>query len=198
MGEIVVKGAKLVGYEGLATFEFLRDEKDNFYFLEVNPRVQVEHTVTEMIVGQDLVSLGIKVASGEEINISQDEIKITGHAIEIRINAENSFTLEPSPGRIWECIWPGGNGVRIDSHVHTGYDVPASFDSLLAKVIVWAPTRKQAIRKMSSTIDEIILTGVDTLIPLHKKILNEEDFNDRQITIKYLEEHPKLMKEGLE
>ena len=198
MGEIVVKGAKLVGYEGLATFEFLRDEKDNFYFLEVNPRVQVEHTVTEMIVGQDLVSLGIKVASGEEINISQDEIKITGHAIEIRINAENSFTLEPSPGRIWECIWPGGNGVRIDSHVHTGYDVPASFDSLLAKVIVWAPTRKQAIRKMSSTIDEIILTGVDTLIPLHKKILNEEDFNDRQITIKYLEEHPNLMKEGLE
>ena len=198
MGEIVVKGAKLVGYEGLATFEFLRDEKDNFYFLEVNPRVQVEHTVTEMIVGQDLVSLGIKVASGEEINISQDEIKITGHAIEIRINAENSFTLEPLPGRIWECIWPGGNGVRIDSHVHTGYDVPASFDSLLAKVIVWAPTRKQAIRKMSSTIDEIILTGVDTLIPLHKKILNEEDFNDRQITIKYLEEHPNLMKEGLE
>ena len=198
MGEIVVKGAKLVGYEGLATFEFLRDEKDNFYFLEVNPRVQVEHTVTEMIVGQDLVSLGIKVASGEEINISQDEIKITGHAIEIRINAENSFTLEPSPGRIWECIWPGGNGVRIDSHVHTGDDVPASFDSLLAKVIVWAPTRKQAIRKMSSTIDEIILTGVDTLIPLHKKILNEEDFNDRQITIKYLEEHPKLMKEGSE
>ena len=198
MGEIVVKGAKLVGYEGLATFEFLRDEKDNFYFLEVNPRVQVEHTVTEMIVGEDLVSLGIKVAYGEEIKISQEEIKINGHAIEIRINAENPSTLEPSPGKIWECIWPGGNGVRIDSHVHTGYDVPASFDSLLAKVITWAPTRKQAIKKMSSTIDEIILTGVDTLIPLHKKILNEEDFNNRQITIKYLEEHPKLMKEGSE
>ncbi len=198
MGEIVVKGAKLVGYEGLATFEFLRDEKDNFYFLEVNPRVQVEHTVTEMIVGEDLVSLGIKVAYGEEIKISQEEIKINGHAIEIRINAENPSTLEPSPGKIWECIWPGGNGVRIDSHVHTGYDVPASFDSLLAKVITWAPTRKQAIKKMSSTIDEIILTGVDTLIPLHKKILNEEDFNNRQITIKYLENHPKLMKEGSE
>lgn len=198
MGEIVVKGAKLVGYEGLATFEFLRDEKDNFYFLEVNPRVQVEHTVTEMIVGEDLVSLGIKVAYGEEIKISQEEIKINGHAIEIRINAENPSTLEPSPGKIWECIWPGGNGVRIDSHVHTGYDVPASFDSLLAKVITWAPTRKQAIKKMSSTIDEIILTGVDTLIPLHKKILNEEDFNNRQITIKYLEDHPKLMKEGSE
>ena len=198
MGEIVIKGAKLVGYEGLATFEFLRDEKDNFYFLEVNPRVQVEHTVTEMIVGEDLVSLGIKVAYGEEIKISQEEIKINGHAIEIRINAENPSTLEPSPGKIWECIWPGGNGVRIDSHVHTGYDVPASFDSLLAKVITWAPTRKQAIKKMSSTIDEIILTGVDTLIPLHKKILNEEDFNNRQITIKYLEDHPKLMKEGSE
>ena len=108
IGEIVVKGAKLVGYEGLATFEFLRDREGNFYFLEVNPRVQVEHTVTEMIAGVDLVALGIRIAAGEELTITQEEVKIRGHAIEVRINAENPWTLEPSPGRVWECIWPGG------------------------------------------------------------------------------------------
>jgi len=197
IGDIVVKGAKLVGYEGLATFEFLRDEEGNFYFLEVNPRVQVEHTVTEMIAGVDLVALGIKIASGEELGIKQEEVEIRGHAIEVRVNAENPWTLEPSPGRVWECIWPGGQGVRIDSHIHTGYDIPASFDSLLAKIIVWAPNRREAIKKMISTIDEVILTGVDTLIPLHKRILNENDFKDKEITIKYLEEHPELMRERI-
>ena len=98
---------------------------------------------------------------------------------------------------MWECIWPGGQGVRIDSHIHTGYDVPASFDSLLAKIIIWAPTRNEAIKKMIATLDEVILTGLDTLIPLHKKILNEEDFRNKEITIKYLEEHPKLIARGV-
>ena len=164
--------------------------------MEVNPRVQVEHTVTEMIAGVDLVALGIRIAAGEELTITQEEVKIRGHAIEVRINAENPWTLEPSPGRVWECIWPGGQGVRIDSHIHTGYDVPASFDSLLAKIIIWAPTRNEAIKKMIATLDEVILTGLDTLIPLHKKILNEENFRNKEITIKYLEEHPKLMTRG--
>ena len=129
--------------------------------------------------------------------IKQEEVEIRGHAIEVRVNAENPWTLEPSPGRVWECIWPGGQGVRIDSHIHTGYDIPASFDSLLAKIIVWAPNRREAIKKMISTIDEVILTGVDTLIPLHKRILNENDFKDKEITIKYLEEHPELMRERI-
>ena len=176
IGDKVVAGAKAVGYCGLATFEFLRDSRGDFYFLEVNPRVQVEHTVTEMITGTDLVSMGIRVASGESIKLIQDDIHIRGHAIQVRLNAENPVTLSPSPGKLWECHWPGGPGVRIDTHAHTGYDMPASFDSLLAKLIVWAPTRDESISKLIAALNEIKLLGVDTLIPLHLAILSENDF----------------------
>ena len=193
LGARVVAGAEAVGYKGLATFEFLRDTDGEFYFLEVNPRVQVEHTVTEMIAGVDLVALGIRIAAGESLPITQDEVSISGHAIQTRINAENPFTLEPSPGRIWECHWPGGPGVRVDTHAHTGYDMPPSFDSLLAKVIVWAPTRNEAIAKMDSALAETLIIGVDTLIPLHRAILNEIDFRNREVTIGYLDEHPGLL-----
>ena len=193
LGAKVVAGAEAVGYKGLATFEFLRDAAGEFYFLEVNPRVQVEHTVTEMIAGVDLVSLGIRVAAGEALPMSQDEVRISGHAIQTRINAENPYTLEPSPGRIWECHWPGGPGVRVDTHAHTGYDMPPSFDSLLAKVIVWAPSRNEAISKMDSALAETIIIGVDTLIPLHRAILNEGDFRNREVSRGYLDEHPGLL-----
>ena len=193
LGAKVVAGADAVGYKGLSTFEFLRDADGEFYFLEVNPRVQVEHTVTEMIAGVDLVSLGIRVAAGEALPLTQSEVSISGHAIQTRINAENPFTLEPSPGRIWECHWPGGPGVRVDTHAHTGYDMPPSFDSLLAKVIVWAPTRSEAIAKMDSALKETLIIGVDTLIPLHRAILNETDFRNREVTISYLDEHPGLL-----
>ena len=193
LGAKVVAGAEAVGYKGLATVEFLRDADGEFYFLEVNPRVQVEHTVTEMIAGVDLVSLGIRVAAGEALPLTQSEVSISGHAIQTRINAENPFTLEPSPGRIWECHWPGGPGVRVDTHAHTGYDMPPSFDSLLAKVIVWAPTRSEAIAKMDSALKETLIIGVDTLIPLHRAILNEADFRNREVTISYLDEHPGLL-----
>ena len=193
IGKQVVEGAKSVGYCGLATFEFLRDSKGEFYFLEVNPRVQVEHTVTEMITGTDLVSMGIRVASGEEIRIKQEDVIINGHAIQVRINAENPVTLTPSPGKLWECHWPGGPGVRIDTHAYTGYDMPASFDSLLAKLIVWAPSRDESIAKMKAALSEIKLLGVDTLIPLHQAILSENDFRKRNITIHYLEEHKNLL-----
>ena len=193
LGAKVAAGAEAVGYKGLATFEFLRDADGEFYFLEVNPRVQVEHTVTEMIAGVDLVSLGIRVAAGEALPMSQDEVRISGHAIQTRINAENPYTLEPSPGRIWECHWPGGPGVRVDTHAHTGYDMPPSFDSLLAKVIVWAPSRNEAISKMDSALAETIIIGVDTLIPLHRAILNEADFRNREVSIGYLDEHPGLL-----
>ena len=193
LGAKVVAGAEAVGYKGLATFEFLRDADGEFYFLEVNPRVQVEHTVTEMIAGVDLVSLGIRVAAGEALPITQSEVSISGHAIQTRINAENPFTLEPSPGRIWECHWPGGPGVRVDTHAHTGYDMPPSFDSLLAKVIVWAPTRSEAIAKMDSALKETLIIGVDTLIPLHRAILSDADFRNREVTISYLDEHPGLL-----
>ena len=193
IGNKVVEGAKAVGYCGLATFEFLRDSNGEFYFLEVNPRVQVEHTVTEMITGTDLVSMGIRVASGEEINLRQEDIKINGHAIQVRLNAENPVTLAPSPGKLWECHWPGGPGVRIDTHAYTGYDMPASFDSLLAKLIVWAPSRDESIAKLKAALSEIKLLGVDTLIPLHQAILSETDFRKRNITIHYLEEHKDLL-----
>ena len=196
IGDKVVAGAKAVGYCGLATFEFLRDSHGDFYFLEVNPRVQVEHTVTEMITGTDLVSMGIRVASGEAIKMIQDDIHITGHAIQVRLNAENPVTLSPSPGKIWECHWPGGPGVRIDTHAHTGYDMPASFDSLLAKLIVWSPSREETISKLTAALKEIKLLGVDTLIPLHLAILSENDFRRRDITIHYLEEHPNLLTGG--
>ncbi len=193
LGAKVVAGAEAVGYEGLATFEFLRDAEGEFYFLEVNPRVQVEHTVTEMIAGVDLISLGIRVAAGESLPLSQDDVKLSGHAIQTRINAENPFTLEPSPGRIWECHWPGGPGVRVDTHAHTGYDMPPSFDSLLAKLIVWAPTREEAIAKMDAALGETLIIGVDTLIPLHRAILNETDFRNREVNVGYLDGHPGLL-----
>ncbi len=193
IGARVVAGAKAVGYKGLATFEFLRDSSGDFYFLEVNPRVQVEHTVTEMITGFDLVSLGIRVAAGESLPITQQEISIQGHAIQARLNAEDPRTLEPSPGRLWECHWPGGPGVRVDTHAHTGYDMPASVDSLLAKLIVWGRDRDEAVRRLDAALSETMILGVDTLIPLHRAILAESDFRNRDVTITYLDEHPGLL-----
>ena len=193
IGAKVVAGAQAIGYRGLATFEFLRNSDGEFYFMEVNPRVQVEHTVTEMLTGIDLVSLGIIVSSGAELPISQEEVKLNGHAIQVRINAENPVTLEPSPGKLWECHWPGGPGIRVDSHGFSGYNMPESFDSLLAKIIAWAPNRSQAIARLNSALEETILIGVDTLIPLHRAILQESDFLERKITTDYLEKHADLL-----
>ena len=193
IGSKVVAGAEAIGYRGLATFEFLRNSNGQFYFMEVNPRVQVEHTVTEMLTGVDLVSLGIIVSSGVDLPLDQDDIEIRGHAIQARINAENPFTLEPSPGKIWECHWPGGPGIRVDTHGFSGYEMPEAFDSLLAKIISWAPDREQAIARLDSALDETILLGVDSLIPLHRAILLEQDFTERKITTDYLETHTDLL-----
>ena len=189
MGAKVVDGAKAVGYSGLATFEFLRDSNGEFYFLEVNPRVQVEHTVTEELTGHDLVSLGIKVASGEKISLSQADIRIRGHAIQARINAENPFDFSPAPGRLWECLLPSGPGIRVDSHACSGYSMPRSFDSLLAKVISHGGDRKEAIARLDAALMETVLDGVETLIPLHRSILKEPNFLNRNVTISYLEDH---------
>ena len=193
IGARVCAGAEAVGYKGLATFEFLRDSSGEFYFLEVNPRVQVEHTVTEMITGHDLVSLGIRIAAGESLPFTQDEIEISGHAIQCRINAEDPVNFVPSPGRLWDCHFPAGFGVRVDTHAHVGYEMPGCFDSLLAKMIVWAPTREDAIAGMKTALSETVLVGVDTVIPLHKVILSEPDYLARDITIQYIEEHPNLL-----
>jgi len=189
MGQKVVDGAKKVGYSGLATFEFLRDSNGEFYFLEVNPRVQVEHTVTEQLTGFDLVSLGIRVASGESIGISQGQIKLTGHAIQVRINAEKPADFSPAPGRLWECLLPSGPGIRVDSHACSGYSMPRCFDSLLAKIISHGRDREEAISRLDAALRETVLDGVDTLIPLHRKILQEPNFLNKNVTISYLEDH---------
>ena len=161
--------------------------------MEVNPRVQVEHTVTEMLTGVDLVSLGIIVSSGADLPLEQNNVQIQGHAIQARINAENPFTLEPSPGKIWECHWPGGPGIRVDTHGFSGYEMPEAFDSLLAKIISWAPDREIAIARLDSALEETILLGLDSLIPLHRAILIDEDFTERKITTDYLETHADLL-----
>lgn len=193
IGSKVVAGAEAIGYRGLATFEFLRNKNGQFYFMEVNPRVQVEHTVTEMLTGVDLVSLGIIVSSGANLPLEQNDVQIQGHAIQARINAENPFTLEPSPGKIWECHWPGGPGIRVDTHGFSGYEMPEAFDSLLAKIICWAPDREKAIARLDSALEETILLGVDSLIPLHRAILIDADFMERKITTDYLETHTDLL-----
>ena len=193
IGSKVVAGAEAIGYRGLATFEFLRNSNGQFYFMEVNPRVQVEHTVTEMLTGVDLVSLGIIVSSGADLPLEQNDVQIQGHAIQARINAENPFTLEPSPGKIWECHWPGGPGIRVDTHGFSGYEMPEAFDSLLAKIICWAPDREKAIARLDSALEETILLGVDSLIPLHRAILIDADFMERKITTDYLETHADLL-----
>ncbi len=196
IGSKVVAGAEAIGYRGLATFEFLRNKNGQFYFMEVNPRVQVEHTVTEMLTGVDLVSLGIIVSSGANLPLEQNDVQIQGHAIQARINAENPFTLEPSPGKIWECHWPGGPGIRVDTHGFSGYEMPEAFDSLLAKIICWAPDREKAIARLDSALEETILLGVDSLIPLHRAILIDTDFMERKITTDYLETHADLLVGG--
>ena len=193
IGDLVYRGAESVGYRGLATFEFLRDANGDFYFLEVNPRVQVEHTVTELITGYNLVELGIRVAQGEKLPLSQEDIVIRGHAIQCRLNAEDPRDFIPSPGRLWECHFPSGFGVRCDTHAHPGYEMPGCFDSLLAKLLVWGHDREDAIRRMKTALDETIITGVEHLIPLHRRIMDEEDFNNGNITIQYIDMHQELL-----
>ena len=193
IGARVCEGARSVGYRGLATFEFLRDKNGDFYFLEVNPRVQVEHTITEMITGVDLVKMGIRVAAGESLSMTQSEIEFTGHSIQCRLNAEDPVNFVPSPGKLWDCHFPGGRGIRVDTHAHIGYEMPGCFDSLLAKLIVWGHDREEAIAKMKSALKETTIIGVETVIPLHKAILNEPDFIARDVTIQYLEDHPNLL-----
>ena len=193
IGSRVCEGARAVGYRGLATFEFLRDKQGEFFFLEVNPRVQVEHTITEMITGIDLVKLGIRVSAGETLPLSQEEIQFSGHAIQCRLNAEDPIHFVPSPGKLWDCHFPGGQGVWVDTHAHIGYELPGCFDSLLAKLIVWGQDRDEAIAKMKAALAETTLIGVDTVIPLHQAILDEPDFIARDVTIQYLEDHPNLL-----
>jgi acetyl-CoA carboxylase biotin carboxylase subunit len=177
MGQAAVKGAKSVKYRNAGTIEFLVDKDGNFYFMEMNTRIQVEHPVTEMVYGIDIVREQIRIASGEKLGIKQKQIKPNGHAIECRINAEDPFNgFRPSPGKITALHFPGGFGVRVDSHIYQEYVVPPYYDSLIAKLIVHAKNRDEAIARMLRALDEFVIEGVHTTIPFHIKILNSPQF----------------------
>ena len=177
---------KGINYEGVGTLEFLY-ENGNFYFIEMNTRIQVEHPVTEMITGYDIVKAQFRIALGMGIELNQDDIKFNGHAIECRINAEDPETFQPCPGQITKMHTAGGFGIRYDSHIYGGYTVPPFYDSLLAKIITQANTRKSSIKRMLSALDEFFVEGIKTNQMLHQKILNDETFIKNEHTINYLE-----------
>lgn len=175
MGAAAVKGAKSVHYEGAGTIEFMVDKNKNFYFMEMNTRIQVEHPVTEQVTGIDLVREQINIASGKKIKIKK--VKAEGHSIECRINAEDPANhFSPSPGKITEFHQPGGFGVRVDTHAYAGYIIPQYYDSMVAKLITTADTRKEAIARMYRALDEFVIEGVQTTIPFHKKVMHHEKF----------------------
>ena len=187
IGERCAEACRKIGYRGAGTFEFLF-EKDEFYFIEMNTRVQVEHPVTEMITGIDIVQAQIRVAAGQKLPFKQRDIQFRGHAIECRINAEHPYKFTPSPGRISAFHTPGGPGIRVDSHVYTNYFVPPHYDSLIAKVISWGETREQAIAKMRIALSEMIVEGIQTNLPLHQELMLDSSFARGGTSIHYLEE----------
>lgn len=190
MGETAVRAAKAVGYENAGTIEFLLDKSGEFFFMEMNTRIQVEHPVTEWVSGVDLIKEQIRVAAGMPLSVSQDEIQITGHAIECRINAEDADRhFMPCPGTIENIHIPGGNGVRVDTAVYNGYTIPPYYDSMIMKIIVHDRDRKSAIDKMISTLGELVIEGVKTNIDFQYELLNNEDFQSGDITTHFIPEH---------
>lgn len=187
MNEAAIKITRHINYSGVGTVEFLLDEKGRFYFMEMNTRLQVEHPVTELVTGIDLVAEQIKIASGEKMSFSQRDINLKGHALECRINAEDPDTFVPSCGIINTYVQPGGPGVRVDGYVYCGYNVLPYYDSLLAKLIVFAENRENAIRRMQRALDEFIIEGIKTNIPLHKKILETKEFILGNISTRFIE-----------
>lgn len=190
MGEAAVRAVKAVGYESAGTIEFLLDKHGNFYFMEMNTRIQVEHPVTEMVSGVDLIREQICIAAGEPLSVKQEDITLTGHAIECRINAEDPRNqFRPCPGTVEDLHFPGGCGVRMDTAVYSGYEIPPYYDSMIAKVIVHDRTRQEAIAKMRSTLGELVITGVTTNVDFLYDILYQEDFCSGKITTDFIEKH---------
>ena len=187
IGDQCIKACKQMGYRGAGTFEFLY-EGGQFYFIEMNTRIQVEHPVTEMITGVDIVREQLRIAGGERLAFKQDEIKIRGHSIECRINAEDPDTFMPSPGTIEYYHPPGGFGVRVDTHIYGGYRVPPFYDSMIGKLIVHGDTRQLALARMSMALSEIVIEGIKTNIPLHQKIIDDSAFINGGCDIHYLED----------
>jgi acetyl-CoA carboxylase biotin carboxylase subunit len=186
MGDAAVRLARAIGYTNAGTVEFLVDKNRNFYFMEMNTRVQVEHPVTEMVTGIDIVKEQIRIAAGERLDLRQKDVRFTGHSIECRINAEDPKTFIPSPGKITELHLPGGPGVRVDSAIYCNYTVPPLYDSLLAKLIVHAPTRGEAINRMHVALEEFHIAGVKTNAQLHLEVLKDYDFIAGNVNIDFL------------
>ncbi|MHB9023632.1 MAG: acetyl-CoA carboxylase biotin carboxylase subunit [Armatimonadota bacterium] len=187
LGEYAVRGAKSIGYVNAGTMEFLLDKKGKLYFMEMNTRIQVEHCVTEMVTGIDLLKQQILIASGEHLPLSQKEVHLQGHAIECRVNAEDpSRNMMACAGVVKAYHPPGGPGVRVDSHLYSGYEVPAYYDSLLAKVICWGQDRHEAIKRMKRALTEMVVEGLPTTIPLFLKILDDEDFRSGSVSTDFV------------
>ncbi len=187
IGERCVDACRRIGYRGAGTFEFLYEDGE-FYFIEMNTRIQVEHPVTEMITGVDLVQEQIHVAAGEKLRLRQKDLVVRGHAIECRINAEDPYRFTPSPGKITSYHPPGGPGIRVDSHVYQGYTVPPNYDSMVGKVIAYGATRTQALGRMRIALSEMVVEGISTNIPLHRELLTDTNFLKGGVSIHYLEQ----------
>jgi acetyl-CoA carboxylase biotin carboxylase subunit len=198
MGSIVVDAAKAVQYTNAGTFEFLMDGDGRFYYMETNTRLQVEHPVTEMVTGIDIVKEQIRIAAGERLSFKQSEVTFTGHSIECRVNAEDPETFAPSPGTIHAFSVPGGPGVRVDTFAHAECTVPPYYDSMIAKIIVHGRDRQEAIARMQRTLDMTVIEGISTSVPLHLKILNEADFQAGRLSTSFMERFmPKQKKSSL-
>ncbi len=181
-----VKACIDIGYRGAGTFEFLYED-GNFYFIEMNTRIQVEHPITEMITGIDIVKEMLSIAAGNRLSIKQEDVVLRGHSIECRINAEDPDNFMPSPGKVKHFHAPGGNGVRVDTHLYSGYNVPPNYDSLIGKIITWGATREESMARMRNALDEIIIDGIKSNVPLHRDLLNDKGFCKGGVNIHYLE-----------
>ena len=191
MGRVAVKACQEVGYSNAGTIEFLLDEDDSFYFMEMNTRIQVEHPVTELVTVSDLIAAQIRVAAGEPLNRTQEEILFVGHAIECRINAEDPETFVPSPGRITTFNLPSGPGVRVDTAAYAGYFVPPYYDSMIAKLIVHHRTRERAIMRMRRALEATVIEGIKTTIPMHLKIMDDPDFQSGNFSTRFMDRYQK-------
>jgi acetyl-CoA carboxylase biotin carboxylase subunit len=186
IGERCAEACRQIGYRGAGTFEFLYEDGE-FYFIEMNTRVQVEHPVTEMITGVDIVKEQIRIAAGEPLSIRQQDVRLTGHAIECRINAEDAETFMPSPGRITQLHIAGGPGIRVDSHIYNGYMVPPYYDSMIGKLVAHGASREEALARMRTALAEMVIDGIKTNIPLHQEIMKDTNFAAGGVNIHYLE-----------